>query len=269
MLCSITVVVIVSPAVQLHFYGGPSDAVGLLGRRLLFANLLVCYLLRQSFLKHCLKRRRAAEQNAKIQALQSRIRSHFLFNSMNMIASLILVNPVLAEQVVEDLSELFRASLQEAGTFVRTAEELDLCQRYLRIESPRLGDRLKVVWQVEVAPEDAQMPLLIIQPLLENAIYHGVQPLADGGTITVRVNCIEHYLKARITYPLGGPETTAKSGDGGLGKPRRPHEGNHLVIANIRLRLAAVYGEKAKWITIQRHNEFETTLRCPAVPKMI
>jgi two-component system sensor histidine kinase AlgZ len=99
---------------------------------------------------------------------------------MNVIASLIPVNPDKAEQVVEDLSELFRASLQRAGTFVRISEELDLCQRYLHIESLRLGERLRVQWQVETAPAAAEMPLLILQPLLENAIYHGIQPLPEG-----------------------------------------------------------------------------------------
>ena len=111
---------------------------------MLFASFLVGFMLRQSTMRHQLRLRKAAEQTAKIQALQSRIRPHFLFNSMNVIASLIPVDPDNAEQVVEDLSELFRASLQRTGAFVRISEELDLCQRYLHIESLRLGERLRV-----------------------------------------------------------------------------------------------------------------------------
>ena len=103
---------------------------------------------------------------------------------MNVIASLIPVDAEKAEQVVEDLSELFRASLQEAGSFVSFSEELELCRRYINIETLRLGDRLKVSWDVETPPRDAEMPLLLIQPLIENAVYHGIQPLSEGGLFT-------------------------------------------------------------------------------------
>ena len=109
-----------------------------------FTTVFVAFLMRLSTMSHLLRLREAAEQTAKIQALQSRIRSHFLSNSMNVIASLIPVNPDKAEQSVEDLSELFLASLQRACTFVRISEELDLCHRYLHIESLRLGERLRV-----------------------------------------------------------------------------------------------------------------------------
>ena len=265
---SITAVIVATHFIAITLFDEPDSPETLLTRRLLFANVLIAYLLRQSFLKHRLKRRREAEQAAKIQALQSRIRPHFLFNSMNVIASLIPVNPDLAEQVVEDLSELFRPSLQEAGTFVRTVQELDLCNRYMHIESLRLGDRLTFEWRVDTPPGDAQMPLLILQPLLENAIYHGVQPLPEGGTVVIEVGFSENEMRARITNPLG-PVKSTKAGDGSPGNPRQPHQGNHLAIANIRQRLEAVYGEKATLITTQKYNQFETTLRCPTVPKMI
>lgn len=254
---------------QLYATGGIENASSVLFRRLVFGNLLAAYLLRQSFLKHHLKRRHESEQNAKIQALQSRIRPHFLFNSMNVIASLIPVDPDAAEQAVEDLSELFRASLQQAGSFVRTSQELDLCQRYLAIEGLRMGDRLHVEWHVETPPAGAEMPLLILQPLLENAVYHGIQPLPEGGTINVNVRFSSGLMEARIRNPLSTPENAASGGDGSPGRPRLPHEGNNLAIANIRERLAAVYGDKATLITNPKYNEFETTLLCPTVPKMV
>lgn len=266
---SISAVVTVCHYAQLNVLGGFENVSSLLLRRLVFANVLVAYLLRQSFLKHDLKRRHESEQNAKIQALQSRIRPHFLFNSMNVIASLIPVDPDAAEQAVEDLSELFRASLQQAGSFVRTSQELDLCQRYLAIEGLRMGDRLKVEWHVESPPAAAEMPLLILQPLLENAIYHGIQPLSEGGTITVNVRFSSGMMEARIRNPLSTPELSGGGGDGGPGRPRLPHEGNNLAIANIRQRLKAVYGKKATLITNQKYNEFETTLTCPTVPKLV
>ena len=266
---SISSVLLASHYLQLYVTGGFENAPSILFRRLVFGNLLVAYLLRQSFLKHHLKRRHESEQNAKIQALQSRIRPHFLFNSMNVIASLIPVDPDAAEQAVEDLSELFRASLQQAGTFVRTSQELDLCRRYLAIERLRMGDRLNVQWHVESPPAGAEMPLLILQPLLENAIYHGIQPLPEGGTIAVEIGFSRNVMEARIRNPLRTVENAAGGGDGGPGRPRLPHEGNNLAIANICDRLAAVYGDKATLITIQKDNEFETTLVCPTVPKMV
>lgn len=266
---SISAVVVASHYVQVYVLDGFENAPSLLLRRLVFANVLVAYLLRQSFLKHHLKHRYESEQNAKIQALQSRIRPHFLFNSMNVIASLIPVDPDAAEQAVEDLSELFRASLQQAGSFVRTSQELDLCQRYLAIEGLRMGDRLHVEWHVETPPAGAEMQLLILQPLLENAVYHGIQLLPEGGTITVNVRFSSGLMEARIRNPLSTPENAASGGDGSPGRPRLPHEGNNLAIANIRERLAAVYGDKATLITNQKYNEFETTLVCPTVPKMV
>ena len=132
-----------------------------------------------------------------------------------------------------------------------------------------MGDRRKVEWNVESPPAAAEMPLLILQPLLENAIYHGIQPLSEGGTITVNVRFSSGMMEARIRNPLSTPELSGGGGDGGPGRPRLPHEGNNLAIANIRQRLKAVYGKKATLITNQKYNEFETTLTCPTVPKLV
>ena len=189
---------------------------------------------------------------------------------MNVIASLIPVNPDKAEQVVEDLSELFRASLQRTGAFVRISEELDLCQRYLHIESLRLGERLRVQWQVETPPTEAEMPLLILQPLMENAVYHGIQPLPEGGIIKVEVYFTEDMMIARITNPLMD-EKAGKliDGDGSPGRPRQPNKGNHIAIDNIRQRLEIGYGKSAKLVTKQGSNSFQVELRCPTVPKII
>lgn len=255
---------------QLYWLSDQDNSQEILFRRMLFASVLLAFMLRQSTMKHRLRLRRAAEQTANIQALQSRIRPHFLFNSMNVIASLIPVNPDKAEQVVEDLSELFRASLQRAGTFVRISEELDLCRRYLHIESLRLGERLQVQWQVESAPTEAEMPLLILQPLLENAFYHGIQPLPEGGTIRVEIYFTAGTMIARITNPVM-QEGLARliDGDGSPGRPRPPTKGNQIAIDNIRQRLAMIYDESAKLITTQDSDQFLAELICPTVPKII
>ena len=267
---AVNAVVIIAHLTQLYLFGELENPQELLIRRMLFASFLVGFMLRQSTMRHQLRLRKAAEQTAKIQALQSRIRPHFLFNSMNVIASLIPVNPDKAEQVVEDLSELFRASLQRTGAFVRISEELDLCQRYLHIESLRLGERLRVQWQVETPPTEAEMPLLILQPLMENAIYHGIQPLPEGGIIKVEVYFTEDTMIARITNPLMDEEAAKLiNGDGSPGRPRQPNKGNHIAIDNIRQRLEIGYGESAKLVTKQGSNSFQVELRCPTVPKII
>ncbi len=203
---------------------------------------------------HVQQRLRAKEQSelqARLQALQSRIRPHFLFNSMNIIASLIAVDPDTAESVVEDLSELFRASLNEAGNQVPMQVELDLCQRYVRIESLRLGNRLHFDWQIETLPAGVQIPLLTLQPLLENAIYHGVQPRAEGGTVTVRIWSEADHMQILITNPL--PQASARSGSAG----------NRMALENIRSRLQVLYGDDASLVAEAVGETFRTQLRLP------
>src|SRR5690606_15741716 len=127
------------------------------------------------YLTQQLRLRQKAELEARIQALQSRIRPHFLFNSMNSIASLIGIDPQAAEAAVEDLSGLFRASLGQSSAEVSLDDEFELCRRYLRMEQLRLGERLRVRWDVDAVPTTLPIPALSLQPLLENAIYHGIQ----------------------------------------------------------------------------------------------
>lgn len=136
----------------------------LLPRRVTIIFLCIAGYLRHTVLRQQLVRQEESELHSKIHALQSRIRPHFLFNSMNIIASLIPSDPETAEQVVEDLSELFRASLQEEGSFVRLDDELDLCERYVRIEGLRLGERLTMNWRISETKESAKIPLLLLQP---------------------------------------------------------------------------------------------------------
>jgi len=119
--------------------------------------------------------------------LQARIRPHFLFNCMNTIASLIRFQPDKAEQVVLDFADLFRASLVDAKASVTFQEELALCRQYLCIEALRIGERLQVVWQLDNIPDDARLPPLCLQPLLENAIYHGIQPLLLRHFLPIKV----------------------------------------------------------------------------------
>ena len=202
-----------------------------LARNLLVGALLGMAALRYFHLQGELIERERAELDARIRALQARIRPHFLFNSMNIIASLIPEEPAQAERAVLDLSELFRASLREGPATVPVAEELDLCERYMRLEGWRLGKRLRFEPRVEPLPAGAFLPPLCVQPLLENAVYHGIQPRQEGGVVRLAVSCAGGRLRVEVSNPLP-PPGAATAGSG-------------IALANIRSRLAAIYGDAA------------------------
>ncbi|WP_111658126.1 sensor histidine kinase [Isoalcanivorax indicus] len=214
------------------------------------AAIVASVVMRYFYVQEQLRLKGQAALEARIQALQSRIRPHFLFNSMNIISSLIAVNPDAAEQAVEDLSRLFRASLREGPALVPLSEELDLCRRYTRIEELRIGDRLRVHWQLPPDPGRYTIPLLTLQPLLENAIYHGIQPRAEGGDVQVRIGEDGDMLEVAVINPL--PEVPASGG-----------KGNHMALDNIRHRLVALYGDRARVEAAANNNEYRVTLRYP------
>ena len=191
------------------------------------------------------------ESEARIQALQSRIRPHFLFNSMNIIASLIVTEPQKAEQAVEDLSEIFRATLRDTGSMVPLSEEWILCRNYLRIEGLRLGERLTLEADLSKVPEDAAIPMLTLQPLMENAIYHGIQALENGGTIKVIGEMQENLVCIKISNPVPPPSLRRASG------------GNQIAMANIGHRLNLLFGSHAKLKVNATPQEYEVTLIFP------
>ena len=203
-----------------------------LGEHLLVGAVLAGITLRYFYLTQELRLRQKAELEARIQALQSRIRPHFLFNSMNTIASLIAIDPVAAENAVEDLAGLFRASLAQTSAEVSLDEELALCRRYLRMEQLRLGDRLQVQWDLDGVPTALLIPALSLQPLLENAVYHGIQARAEGGTVTVSGHYRDGELRLQVCNPIADGNTP-------------PRSGNRMAVDNIGHRLRALYGEDA------------------------
>ena len=206
--------------------------------------------LRYLYVQHQWRRRVELEAEARFQALQSRIRPHFLFNCMNTIASLTRSNPVLAEESVEDLADLFRASLQDIHHLSTLDDEISLCKRYLRIEQHRLGSRLKVEWSLAAKAEKLRIPSLILQPLLENAIYHGIEPLPDGGLITIQSKHEKPYLILKVENPI--TQTSAA-----------PHEGNHLAQENIRQRLEAFFENKASLSVESGDGNYSVTILLP------
>lgn len=201
----------------------------LLIRTLGISAIVGAVVLRHFYLQHQSTRRMVSETRARMEALQARIRPHFLFNCMNVIASLTRSDPVRAEQAVEDLADLFRASLADVRGLVSLDEEIRLARRYLSIEALRLGERLTTKWDTQALPKHAGVPLLTLQPLLENAIYHGIEPLAEGGAIEIIGETDGRFMTITISNPVS--EQTS---------PR--HAGNRLAQDNVRQRIAAHFG---------------------------
>jgi len=190
------------------------------------------------------------QAQARVHALQARIRPHFLYNSMNTIASLTRSNPAQAEEAVQDLADLFRASLTErsAGTTLR--DEVEIAQTYERIERLRLGERLRVDWDIDTVPSGLPVPSLLLQPLLENAIYHGIEPRRDGGLIRIVGRLNRGMVELTVRNPL--PE------DGLSG-----HSGNRMAMANIRERLDLMYPGSATLESGETEGEYLVRLRFP------
>lgn len=243
----------VSGAAEWILDRGPGMLLRVTGQ-MMISGIITGLVFRYFHVQQRLRLQEQAELQSRIQALQSRIRPHFLFNSMNIIASLIATDPETAEVVVEDLSELFRASLNDAGNQVPIDQELDLCERYLRIEALRLGDRLSLEWHVAELSPGTRIPLLTLQPLLENAIYHGIQPLPEGGTIELQLSYEEDFVVVRIANPVPPANQISET------------QGNRMALQNIRSRLAVLYDNKASLETGVSDDKFVTQLRFPKSP---
>ncbi|HSR63144.1 MAG TPA: histidine kinase [Gammaproteobacteria bacterium] len=220
-----------------------------LARCMAISAIVSALALRYFYIQHQWRRQIESEAQARIEALQSRIRPHFLFNCMNTIASLTRSAPKQAEEAIEDLADLFRVSLGREHLLGPLADEISLCRRYLRIEGHRLGNRLQVEWEVEDLPGNARIPALTLQPLIENAIYHGIEQLQDGGTIRITGNRDDNRLTIAIVNPcpLSGSS----------------HHGNRLAQDNVRLRLQACFGDTAELTTDETGDQYTITIRIP------
>ncbi len=229
---------------------GSVDTLFLL-RNIVISAIIGGITLRYFYLQQQWKNQRQAELQARLEALQARIRPHFLFNSMNTIASLISSNPDMAEEAVLDLSELFRATLNNKKMLIPLREELELCKRYLHIEGLRLGGRMTVDWKLSNYDGAALIPPLSLQPLVENAIYHGIQPRTEGGAIT-----IESYRKNNTVYILISNPFDNRVSDS-------HKKGNKIALDNIRRRFEAIFSQQAVMKTSQIDGIFTVTLRFP------
>ena len=203
------------------------------------------------YVQNLLVQQQKAEAEARFQALQARIRPHFLFNSMNTIAHLTRADPAMAESVVEDLADIFRATLAEPGKLSTLGQEIELSKGYLNIESMRLGDRLRMTWQLDETADQVQMPSLMLQPLLENAIYHGIETSADGGDVQMTVARENDLVSIQI-------ENTVNEL-----KSQMNRKGNRMAQQNTRQRLMSFFGEEASFEVKDSGNKYQINLSFP------
>jgi two-component system sensor histidine kinase AlgZ len=228
---------------------GPEMSLGEYGLRVVGITLLIAAAaLRYFYVAARWRNGVAAQARAQFEALQARIRPHFLFNSMNTIASLIRTRPQDAERAVEDLSDLFRAATREDDSPAMLADELDLVQRYLAIEQLRLGERLRTRLELGQSPE-VEMPALLLQPLVENAILHGIAELPQGGELRIATRVEGNQLRIEIGNPRPG---TA-----------RRHKGTGTALDNVRRRLHLHYGERARMEVNASEDYYSVQLRLP------
>jgi two-component system sensor histidine kinase AlgZ len=186
---------------------------------------------------------------ARLQALQARIRPHFLFNSLNAVLSLIRRDPPRAERTLEDLADLFRVLMSDGRRFVRLADEIELLERYAGIEQLRLGERLRISWEIDEAPMDALLPPLVLQPLLENAVYHGVEPGAGNGQVLVHIARRGERVMARIANPFQ--------------EGHQHRAGNRMALDNIRERLQLFFDAEARVETRVAAGRYEVEIEIP------
>jgi two-component system sensor histidine kinase AlgZ len=168
---------------------------------------------------------------ARLQALQARIRPHFLYNSINAVLSLIRQDPRRAETALEDMADLFRVVMGDNRELSPISREIELCRQYLDLEQLRLGDRLKVAWRIDKMPPDALVPPLLLQPLLENAVYHGIEPRVAPGEISIDIYTLRNQLHAVLRNPYK--------------REGHHHGGNKMALANIRERLQLHFDAEA------------------------
>ncbi len=190
-----------------------------------------------------------AQAEARLAALNARIRPHFLFNSLNAVLSLIRARPQQAEAALESLSDLFRAAMRDPCELVSLADEIALAKQYLELEALRLGERLSVDWQIGAVAMDLPIPPLMLQPLLENAVYHGIEPSPEGGTVRVTIGQHDDELRIAIANPTASQVQHAT--------------GNQMALANIRERLALYYDLEARLETEVGDHSYEVRIILP------
>ena len=191
------------------------------------AILLMYFRLRTQVLSHALL-------DARLQVLRARIRPHFLFNTINAVLGIVRAQPKQAEAALEDMSDLFRMAMADVQDLAPLGLEIKLCKQYLALEQLRMGERLSIDWQLKDVPDDALIPPLLLQPLLENAVYHGIEPLSQGGCINITLEMSDKRMHIRVENPC-------------VLRREGAHKGNKRALGNIRERLELLFDVEAHY----------------------
>ena len=212
----------------------------------MICNLLLMYFrLRARVLSHAL-------EDARLQVLRARIRPHFLYNTINAVLGIVRAQPRQAETALEDMADLFRMAMSNAQDMVSVHDEVKLSRQYIALEHMRMGDRLSVDWQIQDIPEDVLIPSLLLQPLLENAVYHGIEPLIEGGCIQVLLRRNGGELQIKVENPCPPLKGT-------------PHEGNKIALENIRERLALLFDIEASYHVTTGKDYYRVEITLPYI----
>lgn len=230
--------------------GAGSQPVPLLAGNLSVVALVTAMALRYFYVQSRWRNDLESRAQAQVQALQARIRPHFLFNSLNTIASLVESRPGEAERAIEDLADLFRATLRNAQQEIALADELELCRRYLSIEKLRLGERLEIAWQIVDLPMHQPVPPLLVQPLIENAVHHGIARMSKRGTLTVSGGRSGSRWWIEIRNPLPARQSPRPGGAG-------------IAVSNIRRRINHRFGSSAKLENRTEESHYIVRLELP------
>jgi len=244
--CVAVLALVVALAALAHAYFEPGAAAST-PRALALAAIVTIVLL--GYLRLNVRAYSPALAEARLQALQARIRPHFLFNSLNAVLSLMRRDPQRAERTLEDLADLFRELMAEGTRFVRLADEISLLERYAAIEQLRLGDRMRIAWELDEAPSDALVPPMVLQPLLENAVHHGVEPATQTSDIMVRIGRRGDRVQARIENPFHANAPAQK--------------GNRMALENIRERLRLFFDAEATLVSKVEDGRYRVDIEIP------
>ncbi len=233
----------------------PEWHLSMLSRTLIISAVIAVLVLRYFIMAHRAQLESEARQRSRLEALQSRIRPHFMFNSLNSVASLIQSDPELAEKALEDLADLFRVLLADPRKMVPITAEGELARQYLDIEKMRLGDRLQVKWTASNVPRSAQIPSLTLQPIIENAVYHGIEPSVSGGTIDIQMwSENNEILNVMVSNPI--PEVTNQGAH---------RKGNQIAMNNVQERLTRHFGGKATLQNFEQLGNYHVKIRMPII----
>jgi len=239
---------VISVGVDALFPRMTGEAAGSLARHLAFA--LVTQFMLIGYFRLRARALSPAITEARLQALQARIRPHFLFNSITAILSLVRSEPRRAEAALEDMADLFRVLMRDNRELAPLADEVELCRQYLELEQLRLGDRLAIDWNIKSMPGDALVPPLVLQPLLENAVYHGIEPSIERGVLSINIFLSRDEVHAILRNPY-------------IANGARHHVGNKMALDNIRERLALHFDAEASLESRATRDSYEVHIRMP------